>query len=93
MRPFIAVGIFRFFDCIGRLAEGGRDLGLSVAFYFCELFQIPHSITPTVNEYPNYDFIDNPFGSFAPSVSLPESWEGFKVKWTEYWQVFITGKT
>lgn len=85
---FLAVGIFRFFDCIGRFAEGGRDLGLSVAYYFCELFQIPHSITPTVNEYPNYDFIDNPFGSFAPSVSLPDSWEGFKAKWTEYWRVF-----
>ena len=89
---FLAVGLFRFFDCIGRLAEGGRDLGLSVAYYFCELFQIPHSITPTVNEYPNYNFIDNPFGSFTPSVSLPESWEGFKVKWAEYWQVFITGE-
>lgn len=87
---FIAIGLFRFFDCIGRLAEGGRDLGISVAYYFCELFRIPHSITPTVNEYPNYDLINNPFGSFAPSVFLPESWEGFKVKWDEYWQVFIT---
>ena len=58
---FLAVGIFRFFDCIGRLAESGRDLGISVAYYFSELFQIPHSITPTVNEYPNSDFIDNPF--------------------------------
>lgn len=89
---FLAVGIFRFFDCIGRLAESGRDLGISVTYYFSELFQIPHSITPTVNEYPNSDFIDNPFGNFAPSVSLPESWEGFKVKWGEYWQVFATGE-
>lgn len=33
---FLAVGIFRFFDSIGRFAESGRDLGLSVAYYFCE---------------------------------------------------------
>lgn len=89
---FLAVGIFRFFDCIGRLAESGRDLGLSVAYYFCEIFRIPHNIAPTVNNYPDYSLIDNPFGSFAPNVSIPESWEGFKLKWNEYWQVFATGE-
>ena len=88
---FLAVGIFRFFDSIGRFAESGRDLGLSVAYYFCEIFRIPHNIAPTVNNYPDYSLIDNPFGSFAPNVSIPESWEGFKVKWHEYWQVFAAG--
>lgn len=87
---FILFGIFRFFDCIGRLAEGGRDFGLSTAYYFCELFQISHNIIPTVNEYPNYDFIDNPFGDFSPSISFPNSWEAFKVSWGEYWQLFIS---
>ena len=87
---FLALGLLKFFGCIGRIIEGGRDFGLSVAYYFCELFQVPHNITPTVNGYPNYDIIHNPFGGISPSVTLPESWEGFKVKWGEYWQAFVS---
>ena len=49
---FVALGIFKFFGSVGRVIEGGRDIGLSAAYYFCELFQIPHNITPTVNDFP-----------------------------------------
>lgn len=86
----VALGVFRFFDSIGRIIEACRDFGLSVAYYFCELFMIPHGITPTVNNYAQIPFFDNPFASFAPSVTLPDSWEGFKVKWSEYWQAFAS---
>ena len=89
---FLAIGIFRFFDFIGRLDESGRDVGNSVVYYFCELFQIPHNSTPTVNNFPDYNFIENPFGNFMPSISLPESWEDFKIKWSEYWGLFIAGE-
>ncbi len=86
----IALGLFRFFDCIGRIIEACRDFGLSVAYYFCELFRLPHDIAPTVNDYAKVPFFDSPFESFSPSVTLPDSWEGFKVKWGEYWQTFAS---
>lgn len=86
----IALGLFRFFDCIGRIIESCRDFGLSVAYYFCELFRLPHDIAPTVNDYAKVPFFDSPFESFSPSVTLPDSWEGFKVKWGEYWQTFAS---
>ena len=34
-----------------RFAESCRDFGLSAAYYFCELFGIDYSFTPTVTEY------------------------------------------
>ena len=86
----IALGLFRFFDSIGRVIESCRDFGLSVAYYFCELFLIPHNIIPTVNNYAQIPFFDSPFASFAPNISFPESWEGFKVSWNDYWQTFAS---
>ena len=55
---FIALGVFVFFGAVGRLIESCRDVGLSAGFYFCELFQIPHNITPTVNDFPKVPFFD-----------------------------------
>ena len=86
----VALGVFRFFDSIGRIIEACRDFGLSVAYYFCELFMIPHGITPTVSNYAQIPFFDSPFASFAPNTSFPESWEGFKVSWNDYWQIFAS---
>ena len=86
----IALGLFRFFDCIGRIIESCRDFGLSVAYYFCELFRLPHDIAPTVNDYAKVPFFDSPFESFSPSVTLPDSWEGVKVKWGEDWQTYAS---
>lgn len=54
---FVVLGIFRFFGCIGRIIESVRDCGLSVAYYFCEIFEIPHRITLTVNELPKIPFL------------------------------------
>ena len=34
-----------------RFGEACKDFGLSVAYYFCELFGIDYSFTPTVTEY------------------------------------------
>ena len=87
---FLAVGIFRFFDSVGRVIEGGRDFGLSVAFYFCELFQIPHEITPTVNDYPKIPFFDFMGGAQAPEVPIPDTFEVFAQRWTAYWQRWAT---
>ncbi len=94
---FVALGIFRFFGCVGRIIESVRDCGLSVAYYFCEIFEIPHSITPTVNELPKIPFFDFPSQTpdfptvpAVPSVPLPDNWEKFKIKWSAYWRLWAT---
>ena len=94
---FLALGIFRFFGCIGRIIESVRDCGLSVAYYFCEIFEIPHHITPTVNELPKIPFFDFPSKTpdvptvpAVPFVPLPDNWEKFKIKWSAYWRLWAT---
>ncbi len=94
---FVALGIFRFCGCIGRIIESVRDCGLSVAYYFCEIFEIPHYITPTVNELPKIPFFDFPSQTpdvptvpDVPSVPLPDNWEKFKIKWSAYWRLWAT---
>lgn len=94
---FVALGIFRFFGCIGRIIESVRDCGLSVAYYFCEIFEIPHHITPTVNDLPKIPFFDFPSQTpdvptvpDVPSVPLPDNWEKFKINWSAYWRLWAT---
>lgn len=91
---FVALGVFEFFGAVGRLIESGRDIGLSAVYYFCELFQIPHNITPTVNDFPKIPFFDFRGGSApsAPSVPIPEDWLGFTEKWSLYWRTWATGE-
>ena len=88
---FVALGVFKFFGAVGRLIESVRDIGLSAGFYFCELFQIPHKITPTVNDFPKIPFFDFGGGS-APSVPIPDDWQGFAKKWSLYWHTWATGE-
>ena len=94
---FVALGIFRFFGCIGRIIESVRDCGLSVAYYFCEIFEIPHRITLTVNELPKIPFFDFPSQTpdvptvpTVPSVPIPDNWEKFKINWSAYWRLWAT---
>ncbi len=78
---FIAA-IFLFPYCIPRLIESFKDLGLSIAFYFCKMFRIESNIVPSVTEITSTP-IKLPF-------YFPTSWEEFKVKWSDYWHLFIT---
>lgn len=94
---FVALGIFRFFGCIGRIIESVRDCGRSIAYYFCEIFEIPHHITPTVNELPKIPFFDFPSQTpdvptvpAVPSVPIPDNWEKFKINWSAYWRLWAT---
>ena len=88
---FIACGVFLYSGALGRLIEGGRDFGLSVGYYFCEIFGISHNITPTVNDLPKIPFFDfTPAPPSVPSVPLPETWTGFKSNWARYWQLWAT---
>ena len=87
---FIACMYF-FPNALGRLVESVRDFGLSCAYYFCEIFQIDHTIVPTVNDYPKIPFFDfsRPSGSL-PSAPIPDTLEAFKAEWTAYWRLWAT---
>lgn len=95
---FIACGVFIFPNALGRLIEGGRDIGLSVAYYFCEIFGIEHNITPTVNELPQIPFFpvsppsapSVPSEPPAPSTPLPDTWTGFQANWAAYWRLWAS---
>ena len=86
-RHFICIAItlgfiacfFLFPTALGRLIESGRDLGLSFAYYFCEMFEVPHGIAPTVIET----------SAYPVQVFLPFSFEEFAEKWQLYWQAFV----
>ena len=88
---FIACILF-FPNSLGRLFESVRDFGLSVAYYFCEIFQIDHNISPTVNNYPKIPFFDflRPSSPSAPSVPIPDNFNDFKNKWSDYWKLFVS---
>ena len=89
---FVALGVFEFFGAVGRLIESGRDIGLSAAYYFCELFQIPHNITPTVNDFPKIPFFDFGGDTETPVIPIPEDWQGFTEKWSLYWRTWAIGE-
>jgi len=76
----LAIAIFCFPYAFRRLLEAGRDFGLSIAYYFCELLEIEHSIEPTVTEFSALP-LPLPFG-------LPPTWEAFKESFRIYWSVF-----
>ncbi|MBQ4535504.1 MAG: hypothetical protein IJA22_01615 [Clostridia bacterium] len=79
---FLLITFLVFPNAFVRICEAFRDLWNSLAFYFCELFGILHSVTPTVikpSEVP-----------FTPILGLPASWEEFQVCWTNFWQHFAS---
>lgn len=78
-----ALLFFVFPNAIGRLVESVRDFGLSIAYYFCEMFYIPHDISPTVGQY----------SSYKVTVFLPFEWEEFKRLWGDYWQLWASSET
>ena len=85
----LACSVFLYSGALGRIIEGGRDFGLSIGYYFCEMFGIEHNITPTVNDLPKIPFFDF-MQSSTPSTPLPDTTDGFKASWTSYWQLWIT---
>lgn len=77
----VLIGIFRFPYSLERIIESFRDLWQSAKYYFCELFLGGNEVTPTVNDLPK-----TPILSFIP---LPDTWNGFKEKWTAYWRLWV----
>lgn len=77
---FIACGIFVFHKSAIRIAESGRDFGLSVAYFFASLFGFENAIVPTVTTLP----------SVEPIIGLPATFEAFKVKFGAYWRAWVS---
>ena len=67
-----------------RLLETLRDFGLSVAYYFLELLELDHGITPSVIQKSNY----KPF----PIFNFPETIEELKLKLGYFRDLFFSGK-
>ncbi len=82
---FLLCTLLVFSSAIGRIIEALRDLGLSVAYYFCTLCGIDSGITPTVNSFPKpFEWLPD----ISPVPLLPESWAAFKVSFVEFWRLF-----
>ena len=71
--------IFPYF--FPRLIESCRDFGTSIAYWFCQLFEINHKISPSIINY-----------SETPLTlpGFPNDYNSFTLKWQEYWQLFVT---
>ena len=78
---FILVSIFCFTNSFVRIFESCKDFGLSIAFYFCQVFGVKHNITPTVNEYTHV---------FDKSSSLPSDTQGFTVGAGKYFELLFS---
>ena len=79
---------FLFPNAIPRLAEAVRDFGVSVAYYFVEIFAPGNNpIKPTVLQMPSWTWAND---RWEPLTLLPWTWEEFKVLWGKYWPVFFS---
>lgn len=79
---FLLCSAFLFRPSFVRLITSFKDFGLSIAYYFCDMFGIKHVIIPTVNIVP-----DNGFVSF-----LPFTFGEFKVKFALFGKLLIDPK-
>ncbi len=75
------LGAFVFRSSFIRLGYACKDFGLSVAFYFCEMFGISHNITPTVNVIHEVQ---------TPQVTLPTDFDGFKDNTSQYFSLLLS---
>ena len=82
----LGIGVL-FCNSLLRLLEAFRDLGLSLAYYFSEIFLGDNSIKVTVNDVPSLTFTE-PY--FEPLRIFPWTWEEFKELWPQYWDKFFS---
>lgn len=76
----VLLGVFVFRSSYIRLWETLSDFGRSVGYYFCEVFGIPHNITPTVNGFSQV--IDN-------TAPLPDTADGFRTNAALYFALLF----
>lgn len=61
-----------------RLWEAIKDFGLSIAYYFCELFEIEYTFNLTINDYSDK----------IPRIDFPATFDDFKLKFSAFWEEF-----
>lgn len=86
-----------FWQSYARFGEACRDFGLSVAYYFCELFGLEYSFFPTVTQYSQVmkwqgilpsDFL-GPVSSFENYFSLLTDGTNFAEYWSAVGDVLL----
>ena len=77
----VMLAIFTFSSSYLRLGESFRDFGLSVKFFFCQLFHLPNNTPPTVTEY----------SEVLSWPTLPEEWNGFWKQVQDYFHLLFDG--
>ena len=83
----IAFSVFRFSIMFFRLIESLRDFGLSIAFYFFEMINLEHTVTPSITKLSDLqEFNILPF-------FLPENFELFKIKISIWFQTLLNSRT
>ena len=78
----VLLGASVFYRSYMRLWETLGDLWDSVRYYFCEIFMIKHNIHAGVTDKSEVLGIEN---------ILPETEDGFGVKWAVYFRLFFYG--
>lgn len=81
---FVLMLVFVFPHAVPRLWESLRDFGLSIAFYFTNLFGFSGLISPSVTSLSKMPFSLPDF--------FPATWEEFKIKFVAYWQAWADGQ-
>ena len=79
---FLAFGAV-FWQSYLRFGEACRDFGLSVAYYFCELFGVEYTFNPTVTEYSAVMQWD---------ILLPSDFAGFTDAAGKYFSLLVSGE-
>ena len=77
---FLTLTFLCFLPAFTRIWESIKDLGLSVAYSFQELFNLDLGIVPTINELSSVPYT---------SILLPETPEEFSASWDKYWTIFF----
>ncbi len=77
-----------------RLWEAVKDFGTSIAFYFCELFEIEHNIAPSVlirSDLFNWGVIspNTSLPGTPPPVLAPENWAAFWERVQLFFKLFF----
>lgn len=81
---FVLCSVFVYPHNVLRLLESTRDVGVSIAFFFAQIFRIPHSISPTVTDLSSVTY----FNEYT--FGFPKTWEEFTVVFEKYWATFAT---